>query len=287
MVKRIRQVVLGGAAVIALAPFLHADVIYQDNFSGASGTALGGNVLPVDSGLDGGTAGATWQANTTTASNPDAIWQYSGSNSASILSPNGTGARDTNLIADALLPFTPQAGYVYDLEATITVPSGGTDNGHWLGLAFENFENGGTGGGAAALSNDGATGLAIVRDAVSSGASLNIFQGAAGGTGGQANYNIPGGVGTPVTVDVLLNTLGGLSDETIDWEINGVSVGAPVTLSGNPAINYVAFGDDTAPSGTVTNFSLTATVPEPASLGLLVTTGGVFGLRRRRGAARC
>jgi hypothetical protein len=279
MNRKLMTSLMGLGLVGAWCGVAGADVIYQDSFSGAAGTALGTNVPTVASGLDGGTAGAAWQANTATASDPDAIWKYSGSNSVSIVSPNGTGARDTNLIANAFLPFVPQAGFIYDLEATLTVPSGGSDNGHWVGLAFANFENGGTGGGSSALSNCGPTGLVIVRDAVN-GASMNIFEGAGGGTGGSTNFSIPGGIGAAVTLDIILDTTGGLSAQTMSWEIDGTLVGGPVALASNPAINYVTFGDDTAPSGTVSGFSLTA-VPEPGALALVPAAGLMLGRRRR------
>jgi len=115
------------AAVVAIGAMSAASdafTIYQDNFgSQGSGTLLGGQTVPTANGVDGGTANATWNTPTTTGSPSDALWTYTGSNSVDILSPNGTGARDTNLISDAILPFTPQAGLIYDLEATITVPA--------------------------------------------------------------------------------------------------------------------------------------------------------------------
>jgi hypothetical protein len=254
------------AAVVAIGSMgavSSAFTIYQDNFgSQGSGTLLGGQAVQTATGLDGGTANATWNTPTTTGSPNDALWTYTGSNSVDILSPNGTGARDTNLISDAILPFTPEAGLIYDLEATITVPAAGTDN-HWVGLSFVGATNTTT-----ALSNDSATGLVIVRDGNASGTSgfVDVFEGAAGGTGGDVNFNpssnsLSGGtVGTTLTIDEILNTTAGTAsgDMTISWEINGLTLpGSPVTLSGSPAIIGVAFGDDTAPSGTVSSFSLT------------------------------
>jgi len=249
------------AAVLAvggLGTAAEAFTIYQDNFTQGAGTLLGGQPVQVATGDDGGTANADWSAATVTGSGTDADWEYSGSNSVTVLSPSGTAARDTGLITDAILPFTPQAGLIYTLQATFNVPAAGTDN-HWIGLSFINGTNNTT-----ALSNDGPTGLVIVRDGLNGNATLDgyvdVFEGAAGGTGGDTSFAptataLTGGtVGTTVTVTEILNTTG--SSDTLSWLLNGVSVGSPVTLSGNAAITGVAFGDDTAPSGTVSAFSL-------------------------------
>ena len=151
-------------AISGLGSISEAFTVYQDNFGNqSSGTLLGGQSVQTATGLDGGTLNATWNSPTTTGSPSDALWTYTGNNSVMTLSPNGTGGRDTALIAAAILPFTPQTGLIYDLEATITVPAAGTDN-HWVGLAFVNGTNTTT-----ALSNDGATGLVIVRDGDAAG----------------------------------------------------------------------------------------------------------------------
>jgi PEP-CTERM motif len=269
------------AVVAGFGTASRADVIYSDTFAGAAGTVLGGNTPAVASGLDGGTAGATWNAATTTGGGTDAVWNYSGSNSTTTVSPNGAGSgRDTSLITNAFLPFTPQAGYIYDLEATVQVPQAGatsTTDTHWVGLSFLNG-NGHSSTGQA-LSNDNPTGLVIVRDGVTStttGTFVDIFESATGGTGGDNSF-APGALGSAVTVDVILNEQA--ASPTISWLLNGVSVGSPVTLGTISPIEYVAFGNDTAPAGTITNFSLT-TIPEPASMGLL-GLGGLLALRRR------
>jgi len=272
------------AVVAGVGTASRADVIYSDTFGGAAGTALGGNTPAVASGLDGGTAGATWNAATTTGGGTDAVWTYSGSNSVTMTSPTTSTARDTALISNAVLPFTPQSGFIYDLKATIQVPS--TTDNHWVGLAYlQGTLNGHTTTGQA-LSNDNPTGLVIVRDGPAASTSPNyvdVFEGAAGGTGGDTQFapsatSLTGGtVGTAITVDLILNEQ--VASPTISWLLNGISVGSPVTLSGNQPIGNVAFGDDTAPLGTVTNFSLT-TVPEPTSLSLL-GLGGLLALRRR------
>jgi hypothetical protein len=272
--------------LFCLGSIARADVIYQDNFSGgSSGTTLASDSSSlVATGLDGGSV-TTW---TVTAGSTDATWLYSGSDSVTISSPNGDGGRDTGLITNAYLPFTPQAGYIYTLQSTFQVAAAGTDN-HWCGLSFISTLNGGNGG-AEALSNDEPTGLVIVRDGNGTTTTygpgqtadqIDVFEAASGGTGGDTAFNIPGGIGATVTISEVLNTMG--ASDTLTWYINGTNVGATTTLSGNPAINYVAFGDDTAPSGVVSAFSLTA-VPEPGTLSLLGLSGLLAFKRRRKRA---
>jgi hypothetical protein len=268
------------------------DTIYSDGFTSQSaGTLLGGNSPDVASGLDGGTAGATWNAATTTVASitstaSDVDWQYGGGGTATITTPNANkAAQDTNLIANALLPFTPVANYLYDLEATIQSPAAGTDS-HWIGLTFMNGNSHGASGSASALSNDDPWGLVIVRDGVNPSPDwVTVFDGTGGGTGTSLALNPAGGVGTTLTIDILLNS----ATNQESWYIDGTQVGPTVTLNtgyitgsgGDGLINDVAFGDDTAPLGTVSQFSLTAqSVPEPACLGLLCV-GSLFALRRR------
>jgi hypothetical protein len=263
--KRAALMMASVMAVGIIGTSLRANVIYQDAFTGSAGTALGGQPVAVATGADGGTANTTWNATATPVSggDPDAVWLYSGANSVTTTSPTSLVNRDTNLITDAVLPFAPQSGLIYNLQATFQTPLASGDNGHWVGLAFIDSLNGGTSGGSAALSNDGPTGLVIVRDGLSaSNGTVDVFEGTNGGTNGDTSFaptsnSLTGGtVGTAVTVDITLNTT--VSNAyTMSWSLNGVNVGNTVTLSGNPTINYVAFGNDTDPRGTVSNFSLT------------------------------
>src|SRR5580658_1529103 len=75
------------AAVLAVGSIgasAEAFTIYQDNFTQGAGTLLGGQSVQTETGLDGGTANATWNAATVTGSGTDADWEYSGSNSVTI-----------------------------------------------------------------------------------------------------------------------------------------------------------------------------------------------------------
>jgi len=173
------------------------DTIYADNFGGTAGTQL--TAPSTDNGVDGGTPSASWSTtpSTSTTTDPDANWLYSGSNSVTITTPKTSQTtQDTNLISNALLPLTVQAGYIYDLEATITTPAASGDNGHWLGLTFMNGNSHPPGGSSSALSNDLPWGLVILRDAVNPSPDwVTIFDGTSGGTGTSVNLNPAGGVG--------------------------------------------------------------------------------------------
>ncbi|HUB25604.1 MAG TPA: PEP-CTERM sorting domain-containing protein [Tepidisphaeraceae bacterium] len=290
-------IVIGGVGVISRAAIIPNPqaTIYSDSFDGNEAGSLGsgpigGQNLDVANGIDGGTAGATWNAATTTVTpitttGSDAVWQYNASNTGANIQ-GVLGARDTNLISNALLPFTPQPGLIYDLEATYNVPAAGTDN-HWIGLAFMQGNGHSASGSSSALSNDNPYGLVIVRDGDASSTTgyVDIFE--AAGTGSDNNFNpsatalTGGSVGTTVTVDTILNTQG--SSDTMSWYLNGNLVNStPVTIAAASATEYVAFGDDTAPQGTVSNFSLTV-IPEPGMIGLL-SLGGVLFMRRRQRA---
>lgn len=279
-----RAIAAAGVGLAAAACQARADVIYQDNFDGTAGT-VSGRAVPTASGLDGGTAGASWNSSATTATNPDALWQASGGTYTTTGSTNAsvgtftTGA-DTNLITNATLPFTPQAGFVYDLHLAIA-SSGVGASGNWLGLAFTQagFNGHAIGGGSSALSNDNSYGLMILKG---SGV-VQTFAGLNAGNAVTTTATVTDGTTSPVytPVDVLLDTSG--AQWTVNWEVNGTSTGAGFTYTTNPTIGLLAFGTNKL-TGAVSDFSLTATsVPEPASLGVL-GVAGLLALRRRRTA---
>ena len=110
------------SASIFTVPF---DTIYSDTFAApavnvnaasADPNAIVGNTPAVSTGLDGGTAAATYLSTpvvTGTTGTPDADWDYSGSNSATIKSPTanlGTGTlagEDIQTITNLALPLFP------------------------------------------------------------------------------------------------------------------------------------------------------------------------------------
>ena len=77
----------------------------------------------VATGLDGGTASATWNTLSATAAVSDALWQVSGgthtgvgTTSASTRGATVNNNADDANIVNAALPFTPQANFVYDFS---------------------------------------------------------------------------------------------------------------------------------------------------------------------------
>jgi hypothetical protein len=275
-----RTTALVMAAGLLLVSTASAAVIYQDDFSEATGTIMNGKSLDVANGIAGGTAGATWTATAApvVGGNPDALWTTSGSNTADIVGAAGAGA-DANLIENNLLPFTPQAGNVYDLHLEMS-PSGVGASGNWLGLSFTNGNfNGHTpGGGASALSNNNPFGLIILKGT----GQVQSFAG-----NGTANGVINTAVGFIPTdaytaVDIVLDTRPALW--SIKWLLNGTQQGATFNYTTNPTIGLLAFGTNKL-SGSVRNFSLTNPIPEPGCL-LLAAFGVIAAARFRKRAAR-
>ena len=102
------------ALIAMLAGTTRAEVIvYSDNFSGSG--AINGTAPTVRSGQYGGSASATWTANTGITS-------------------NGTFAQFSAGQA-AYLPFSPQSGFVYTLSMNSSLP------GEWGGMGFVNSSN--------------------------------------------------------------------------------------------------------------------------------------------------
>jgi len=261
------------------------DTIYADNFTGTAATAIVGNAPTTDTGLDGGTPGALWFGGAA-GSGPDAVWQYSGSSSATINSPsaNVVNGEDTSTINNIGLPIVPVLGYTYDLEATITTPA--ATGGHGLEMAF--LYNNGNGHLTAeqAISNNDPAGLILDRDAVSGGGYFDVFEGT--GTSGDTHFApsatdlTSGAPGNTVTVDILYTPTSSTSG-TLSWYMNGfLATGSPVTVTGlTGGISDIQLGDNRAAVGTITNFSLTA-VPEPASAALALISAVPLLMRRRK-----
>jgi len=268
------------------------DTIYSDNFAGpavnvnAPSTAIVGNTPAVETGLDGGSATSPYIGIATPGTLPDAVWQYSGSNSASITSPpaNVVSGEDTSTITNLTLPLVPTLGWTYDLEATLTAPAG--TGGHGLEMAFLYNNGNGHNTSAQAISNNDPAGLILDRDAVSGGGYFDIFEGT--GTNGDTHFaptasSLTGGSpGSSVTVDILFTSTGATTG-SLNWYLNGILANpTPVAVSGlTGGISDIQIGDNRDACGTITNFSLTA-VPEPTVAGLAVAGSLVLGMRRRR-----
>ncbi|HUO10504.1 MAG TPA: PEP-CTERM sorting domain-containing protein [Phycisphaerae bacterium] len=276
------------------------DVVYSDTFAAPASNvnaassdpnAIIGNAPAVATGLDGGSASATYigyPVVTSTSGTPDADWQYSGSNSATITSPsaNLSGGEDTKTITNLTLPIVPVVGYAYDLEMTMALPS--ATGGHGLEMAFLYNSGNAHNTLAQAISNNDPVGLILDRDALSNGNYFEIFEGL--GTASDNSFSpsasalTGGAVGTTVTVDSIF-TPTGTTTGTMSWYLNGVLVNAtPVSETGlTGGVSFIQFGDNRTTGGSFSNFSLTAqAVPEPASLGVAAVGALALVARRRR-----
>lgn len=231
--------------LLAGAPLTRAATIYSETFS--NGTAL----IPTD--INGSMPDVTTGGNTWTASQ----WQENGS--------TGTIATSTSTIADhsAFLAFTPTAGNIYTLSATMTVPTGGATTG-WAGLGFA--ETNTTTG--SFFSNNAAPWL-LYRPNTEAVSFLGL---------GTANSASEGNYATSAIFSIVLNTEA--TAWTAEWFINGTSVRAAEAYGTNPTIDYVGFGRENGQNTAIDNFSLTV-IPEP-SAALLGGLGLLALLRRRK-----
>ena len=204
------------------------ELIYSDTLLG-SGSALHGTTVDSSATHAGGTAGATWTA----------------ADSYNETAPGTIGTSTTT--QGAYLPFTPQAGHVYTLTATLEYLGGGGSD--WAALGFQT---------QADLTNSqfhGAAGSAyawvLVRKA--GGGQPQFFGGADTGNGGGFATDSESGL---QTVTITLDTTG--ASWTSHATINGLD-SATVTYGANPTdIAYVGFGGVGTTSNT-THFSLSAT----------------------------
>lgn len=246
-----------------------ASVIYQDTFSGNSTTPLNGTAPTVD---DGG-ASATWTANTY------AVWSASGYT-------NGNLDQSGKSADSAYLGFTPTAGQIYTLSATLTVSSS-IGGGSSLNFGFPGNIQAGTNplGNTSTLNTGWTWPTTITNLDVSPWVLL-------GGTGGgyvftgpdedSAAYSFtPAAIGNPNNIAIVLNTGG--NAWTYQVFDNGAAVSPVVTLNPNPTMTAVGMQNENV-IGSIGNFELISSpVPEPATLGLAgVGALGLLLTKRRR-----
>lgn len=253
----IRQVLTGLTILASMASVgLAGTIIFADDFSGAGG-ALNGTMPDVT------TAGEVWEAGGTFLDNGTAGTTVAGG-------PSGQAAH---------LDFTPVAGGQYTAEATILNPQP-----NWIGFGF--FADDPAGGDWTitdfSVRHSNAPGYAWALTRASSGNDQEGFLG--GGTAGGQPWNGDNvDPSAPVTMKVILDTAP--ANWTVEWFLNGSSMGAPVAygVAGNPGIGGIGFSHDRNSTanggGMLTDFSLTF-VPEPTAL-LLICVGGLALVRRR------
>jgi len=248
------------AAIISLAAsHAAAAVIYQENFSGA-GAALNGKAV--------GPTAANWAAGSVFLDNGSV---------PSLVSATATGQA-------AHLPFAPQAGTVYTLEATILNPSA-----DWIAVGF--FPALAPGGSWTATSGSmrhtGAGGYAWGLTRNNATANDQEFFNGANTSGALAGVN--GDIVNPlapVDVKIVLDTTA--ATWKASYFLNGVQRGTTQNLAAGAVTGIGGVGFSRTNSTTATNggvisrFELSV-IPEPASLALgMVGLIGVGAATRRR-----
>ncbi|NNM86086.1 MAG: PEP-CTERM sorting domain-containing protein [Phycisphaerales bacterium] len=229
------------AGVTMSAGAASATVIYSDNFVQASGTELNGQPVQASAAYAGGTANAVWAGSTT-------------------ITTTGSGAYEKNGGNYIYLPFTPQQNYIYTLTATISITASTPE---WDALGFASTSPLITGYGS------------LYSWGLVSGTGSNqpqFFPGV-GTAGGPIYFGTTSDNGKQ-TLIITLNTMSAkwTSSAVIQGDLTNPST--TITYSTPPAIKNVGFGYNY--DGTISAFSLTATAPEPATLGLLAV--GALGL---------
>jgi hypothetical protein len=198
--------------------------IYSESFDGT------GNLNGTETTVGGG----IWSASTD--------WKKDGTIAGTTLNESD----------NAFLEFSPEAGKIYELSATITEPTRfGTVNG-WLAIGFTETNQ-----------NENAL-WGNITDATNpwmlyrhDGGNVDTFTGTLGNWLTEDEGNYPGSA----VFSIVLNTQA--SAWTAEWFINGSSVRSE-TLASNPAINYVGLGRSAGVSGTIENLSLSV-IPGPGS----------------------
>ncbi len=205
-------------------------ILYSNDFNGAA-YSIAGTPLTEANTLVGGANAANWT---------DAL----GTNDTGAVLANGVVA---SLEPDSwVLPFTPEAGYIYTLTASLTFDG---NPGNWVGLGFAQrvptnavvgygrFSDGGS-----TPPEEGPNGYDWIILTESSG-NVQYFAGAGGSaaiTNGNGFFTI--GAGTH-TVQVLLNTT--TNHWIISSYVDGVQAGTNYPYPSNPPIGAAGFTQNT------------------------------------------
>lgn len=222
------KLILLGLALMFCGPIVNAQtIIYSNSFNGAEVT-LNGNAPTTANTLLGGLSTAKWICTTTNGV------------SATVYA---NGAIDTNP-GCALLPFTPQPGCVYFMNASVTVPSGMPN---WVAMGFTQtaIQTNNAAGNYCRFTDNPPGGYAWM------GIRANTAQGvyAGRGTGSSLGNSTVVPAGT-TNVTIVLNTVGAqwvvsayLGGSIVGTNvIGGTQMGTSFMYSANPPISYAGIG---------------------------------------------
>ncbi len=210
---------IGLLAGLVLAGAGWADVLYSDDFSGASPSPLNGTAPDVRPGAQ------TWAAS--------ALWFADGSKPG-----NGSG--------NAWLPFIPAAGNRYNLSLDVNPANEGSTD--WFAIGYSASSNTTV---TFQTSPNNTVGWMLMRENYAATDVVQTFLGP-GTSLAAVNYNINPDKPEWVNLRVALDTRN--PAWTVEWFIDGSSIRGPVPFGTNPTINYVGFGGYNNATGFVDNF---------------------------------
>ncbi|MDA8378783.1 MAG: PEP-CTERM sorting domain-containing protein [Planctomycetia bacterium] len=269
--------VLAMAGMALASSTASAAVIYQGNFTGTEGMgSLNGTsvtVGPNASNYVSGSLSSTWLATSSSSYG----WSDSGYFNDSANNPGR---------ATAQLNFTPLSGDIYTLSATVSLTNG-ANTAAYLSIGFLSNAN------SSNLTAGWDNGNVTSGDVSASPWVLVTWENDAGtyftgpGTKNAAGFSTgQSGALTNDNFEIVLNTTGAdTSNSPWTYQIYNnntlVSGSNPIDLPAGTVINEVGMQAASA-TGTVSSFEL-ATVPEPATLGLVAVGGlGLLLLKRRK-----
>jgi hypothetical protein len=193
---------------------------------------------------------------------------------------------DVNITAanagSATLAFTPVDGLIYTAEASFTLSAGGA--GDWVAFGFANGQSANAGTGYRFLSGNNVEGRAWMY------ARENTNNPGAQLTGNGDGTSWAGYTQSPRDLDlrIILDTTGGAGTWAATWFAKDAGDASytevrSAALLNDEDINSIGFAvSGNGVTASISNFSLTSEVPEPASLALLGLGGMLLASRRRR-----
>jgi hypothetical protein len=235
------------ALVCGLGSAAQAAIIYQDSFTGSG--ALNGATPTTTTG------GATWVA-------------------AGGMDMDGSGTLSFNGERNAYLPFTPVAGYVYTLTATLD----NTASRAAFGFATVNFGTPTTSGHWHTI--NGAS--PWVASGVSGGDGIYFLTGP--GWSGDTTVASPAPAGAP-TMSIVLDTQTDENNWSATFWLGNTQLGAAKTFSAaswtRNAVGFGSMGGSSESGFQAMDFELSV-IPEPATFGVMLSALAAVVLRRRR-----